>query len=118
MPDDELGERIRRLEAEVTSLKAKIEQDRQRLLEEEVIAFVAEFTGRKRYKLSLDATLFRDLGVAGLDGVDLMKAFGKKFRVDLSDFDWPRHFGNEGLDVVFFLRVLYRRLFCEKRTLE
>lgn len=36
-----------------------------------------------------------DLGVAGDDGADLMKAFGERYGVDVSTFPCGRYFGSE-----------------------
>jgi hypothetical protein len=121
MPDDdpEESKRIRRLEAEVAILKEQFEELRQHLDDEAVFAFVADFTQVKRDKLTPSTTLVGDLKIAGLDGLDLMKAFGKRFGVDLSRFDWSRHFGDEGSANPFLLVwFVCRRLFSEKKTPE
>jgi hypothetical protein len=43
----------------------------------------------------METTLFGDLGVDGADGPELIQAFAKEFRVDISSFDACRHFGPE-----------------------
>jgi len=68
-------------------------------LDDEVMRFVADFTGVKRERLSPATTLFGDLGVDGADGWELVEAFGKRFQVNLSTFRADRHFGPEGLPV-------------------
>lgn len=64
-------------------------------LEDDVLQFVAEFTGVRRDRLSLASTLMGDLGVAGDDGVHLLEQFGKRFQVDLFLCLPERHFGPE-----------------------
>jgi acyl carrier protein len=68
-------------------------------LDENVMDFVAEFTGVKRQRLTLASTLLGDLGIDGADGWELVKGFGQKFQVDLSAFRADRHFGPEGLPI-------------------
>jgi hypothetical protein len=65
-------------------------------LDESVMDFVAVETGTKREKLNPASTLFGDLYVDGMDGCELIEAFGERFSVDLSTFDAARHFGPEG----------------------
>ena len=55
-------------------------------LNDQIIEFIAEQTGIKRERLSLEKTLFGDLGVDGQDGWELMDEFGKRFKVDISCF--------------------------------
>jgi len=64
-------------------------------LESRVRAFVVRATSARVEKVSLDATLFADLGVDGDDGLELIDAFGKEFDVDISTFDHGKHFGPE-----------------------
>jgi acyl carrier protein len=60
-----------------------------------VIQFVSERVGVNRERLTLETTLFGDLGIDGNDGRDLVNAFGSRFGVDLSGFDPSKHFGPE-----------------------
>src|SRR5688500_479962 len=64
-------------------------------LEERVKEFVARWTSTRAERLTLDTTLFGDLGVDGADGWELVEDFGKAFGVDISAFDPGRHFGPE-----------------------
>jgi acyl carrier protein len=68
-------------------------------VEQEVIAFVADFTGVDQKKLKQESTLFGDLGVDGADGWELIEEFGKKFSVDLCNFRSDSYFGPEGLSL-------------------
>src|SRR5262249_53581990 len=57
------------------------------------------FTGVKRERVAPASTLFGDLGVDGADGFELLREFGERFHVDLSDCRAERHFGPEGLPI-------------------
>jgi acyl carrier protein len=56
---------------------------------------IARQTGVSPARLTDDTALAGDLGVAGLDGADLLDAVGREFGVDLSVADWPAYFGEE-----------------------
>jgi hypothetical protein len=89
--------------------------------EEDIIAFVAEFTGHKRERIHLETTIAGDLGVAGDDGRDLIQEFGKKFRVDLAGFEPEPYFGPEdtsSLAPIQLLWMLFSYPFRNKRATE
>ncbi len=91
------------------------------ILEESVIEFVASFTGFKPERIQLHTTLYGDLGVVGDDGLELIQHYGKKFHVDLTEFQSARYFGNEGLSILAPLGCLWMILsypFRSKRTPE
>lgn len=90
-------------------------------LEESVIEFVAAFTGSKPERIHFHTTLYGDLGVAGDDGLELIQTYGKKFQVDLAEFEPVSHFGGEGVGILAPLGLLWRILrlpFRQKRTPE
>ena len=60
-----------------------------------LVALIAAETGVSPARLSDDTALADDLGVAGLDGADLLDAIGREFGIDLSVVDWPEYFGEE-----------------------
>jgi hypothetical protein len=64
-------------------------------LEVRVKTFVARERCVDPRRLSLETTLFGDLGTDGADGWELIEAFGKEFDVDLCSFDPSKHFGPE-----------------------
>src|SRR5438067_2263147 len=66
-------------------------------LTSEVIHFVAQKTGITSERITAETTLFGDLGVDGDDARELFRAFSEQFHVNLSGFQFARHFGNEGL---------------------
>lgn len=69
--------------------------------------FVATQLGVLVESLDYRTTLLGDLGVDGDDAHELLEAFGARFDVDLSELDFGRHFGNEGLPPWFLLGWLW-----------
>jgi acyl carrier protein len=63
-----------------------------------VIDFVADESGIRRNKITLDSHLSEDLGIDGLDAEELFRAFSEKFGVDLTPLwdHWDDHFATEG----------------------
>jgi hypothetical protein len=64
----------------------------------EVFAMVSEFTRVRLQELTMETTLFNDLGIDGDDAVDFFEEFARVFRVDLTSFKVDRYFGPEGSD--------------------
>jgi len=64
-------------------------------IEDEVVAFVAEFTSYTATKIKPTTTLFGDIGIDGDDGDAILTAFKERFRVDMAGCR-PVHFGAEG----------------------
>src|SRR3954453_7075274 len=62
---------------------------------QEVLRFVADRCGVRKDKLTLDTTLFGDLGMDGDDADEFFEDFSKRFKVDLRGLDLPKHFGSE-----------------------
>ena len=65
------------------------------LLEEQIIAFVADNTGVSADRLSRASRLVADIGLAGDDADDLFTAYSERFSVDLAGLDLAI-FGPEG----------------------
>ena len=79
-----------------------------------VESFVLEFRPASKGPLSADTGLLDDLGMDGDDAVEFMEAFSKEFDVDMSEFEFNRHFGPEGfspLALFYFLYCLLGRIF-------
>ncbi|MGA2598137.1 MAG: DUF1493 family protein [Bryobacteraceae bacterium] len=76
-------------------------------LEERVIAFVVEEAGVERKHVQLASRLAQDLGIDGDDAVHLLKMFGEKFHVDLTDLydHWNQHFRPEGFWTVGLMDI-------------
>jgi hypothetical protein len=64
-------------------------------IEEDVVAFVADFTRNPVECIKPQTTLFGDLGIDGDDGDEILSAFMRRFDVDMSSCR-PVHFGPEG----------------------
>ncbi len=62
---------------------------------DDVVAFVAQNCGVATQAVSRDTRLQVDLGVDGADAAELMEEFANRFRVDLSEFEFDRHFSPE-----------------------
>ncbi|WP_282605016.1 DUF1493 family protein [Pelagibius sp. Alg239-R121] len=63
--------------------------------EEALLELISEELAIKRDRLRDETTLCRELGVAGLDGAELLEAIGKRFGIDVSEVEWWRYFGPE-----------------------
>ncbi len=80
--------------------------------------FVRERSGRE-IALPDDADLFDCLGIDGDDAFDFMDAFVTRFSVDVRNYRWYFHHGEEGLNLAgFFFRPPYRRVKREPITLK
>jgi len=66
-------------------------------MQNEVIAFISEFTGVDPSMITLETLVNDDLGVDGDDGVDLLLEFSTRFNVDISSID-KLYFGPEGIN--------------------
>ncbi len=62
----------------------------------EIREFILEERGKYRFEIKEHHSLQSDLGIYGLDAVDCMLNFGKKFGVDVSRFDAEKYFKPEG----------------------
>jgi hypothetical protein len=67
-----------------------------RNVETAVIAFVAAELNEKEERLRLTTRLWHDLGVDGDDADEFMQAFAERFAVDLTGFEFERHFSDDG----------------------
>ena len=79
----------------------------------EVIAFVADFRGQRPERLSAATRLREDLGIDGFDAEDILIAYRERFGVDMTAFEYDRHFGPEAAWNPF--SWLYWRLFRPER---
>ena len=71
-----------------------------------VIAFVAKQLSVPPDRIHQNTRIERDLHCTGDDAAELMEAFARQFRVDLSEFQIDRHFGPEGWPIWRALRYL------------
>lgn len=72
---------------------------------EKIRSFVSEFRRVRKNKLSLDTDIYK-LGLDGDDAREFMEAFGFKFGVDMTEFEFSKHFGAEGFNPFYFLYCL------------
>ena len=71
-------------------------------IQEEVINFVADYTGTKSLQITPDTLINEELGVDGDDGSELLLAFSEKFKVDLTPIN-ETYFGPEGFSLGTFV---------------
>ena len=64
--------------------------------------FISRHQGIASRLIRPEATLCHDLGIIGMDGIELLLEFSRVFDVDVSGVDAGRHFGNEGLPAGFW----------------
>jgi hypothetical protein len=68
-------------------------------LEQDIIALIADETGRKRRTVHPSSRLAQDIGMDGDYAVAFFETFSEKFHVDLTPLGdhWHDHFRSEGL---------------------
>jgi hypothetical protein len=75
--------------------------------------FVSVEIGVPAARIKPESRLLHDLGVDGDDAGDLLQHFSARFHVDISAFQFSRHFGPEaGWNPLYFI---YRCLFARRR---
>lgn len=85
-------------------------------IEQEVIAFIAEYISVDRSQLGLDVLINDELGVDGDDGTELLEAFSEKFDVDISKIE-KSYFGNEGIPFFFFITYPIKFFFGRRKKI-
>jgi acyl carrier protein len=65
-------------------------------LNDKVIAWLADHLAIPLSKISMTSRIREDFGVDGDDAVELLQSYAETFRVDCSEFDYKRYFGDEG----------------------
>lgn len=58
----------------------------------DLIEFIRRETGEDKKEINLSTLIEDDLGITGEDGYDLIRNFSKRFRVDISEFDYSKYF--------------------------
>lgn len=71
-------------------------------IDDKIIDFVVREAGFKHHQISLQSDL-RNLGIDGDDAIELMNKFSQEFSVDMSKFDFKRHFSPEGFNPFLIL---------------
>lgn len=80
------------------------------ILFEEVRSFISVQRSANRNEITKETSLYHDLGTDGIDAADLLRDFSEKFHVDMTNFNYDRHFGPER-DVNFFVLLVYLCLY-------
>ena len=81
-----------------------------RVTTEEMACFARKLA-RTRKTLGLDIDLFREARIDGDDAIEFMCEYSKKFNVNMDDYLWYFHHGEEGLmslGAIFFAPPNYR----------
>ena len=76
---------------------------------EEVKTFISRLCAIQEEKITLDARIMEDLGIAGEDADELMTALAQNFHIDMTGYDFLDYFYEEGGDNP--LGQLYYQLF-------
>jgi acyl carrier protein len=72
---------------------------------------LVEHAGISEREVSPETTLFGDTGMDGDDAYDFFVDFAEKFSVDMSSFEFSKHFGPEaGSDPITFVYMAVRTL--------
>lgn len=61
----------------------------------ELISFVRDISGEHEIPISRTTSLENDLGITGLDAERLIIEFGKKFKIEISNFSFRTYFNDE-----------------------
>lgn len=69
-----------------------------------VVNFTKEFILDEKGQYTAKTDIEMDIGITGDDAADYIVEFGKRFNVDVSDFDFDEHFDPEG--TIFFFREM------------
>jgi acyl carrier protein len=65
---------------------------------EKIKSFVEKARWKYNFPLTRETKLTQNLRIAGKDGVDFIVAFGKEFKVDVSEFMAADYFEPEGMN--------------------
>lgn len=72
------------------------------------------YVGGDKNKFSGNLSVNFDLGLDGDDADEFLKAYSKKFQVDLSNFNFTKYFQPEGIS---FFQGLYSWLFLKNKQI-
>lgn len=78
---------------------------------EEIIGILRQYVGRRR-RITMETTLFVDLGLFGDDAWEILDEFSRRFHVDMSQFRFESHFLYEGhscLETIIMPLAFWRR---------
>lgn len=72
------------------------------ITEQEIVAFVLEFTASKPAQLN-SSDVFGSLTIDGDDVDEFLEEYAKRFEVDISSFIWYFHSGSEGWNLAWLV---------------
>jgi hypothetical protein len=79
--------------------------------------FTEDVTGRDCSKVTEDTALEEGLGIYGGDATDYIIAFGKHFKVDVSNFMAGDYFTGEGVPIASIIRAIAGKENKQKKKL-
>lgn len=79
----------------------------------DLIRFTVDFSGADDIDYNENTDIEKDVGITGDDAADYLVEFGKRYNVDLSNFNFDDHFDPEGYDI---LGEIWRFLFNRKNN--
>ena len=79
-------------------------------IKDEIIKFVQTELWDIRKGIDLETRLLEDIGIDGDDADEFFQKYSEKFKVDLSEMNWDKHFGSEGLNLL----GIFNKSFWEK----
>ncbi|WP_374981918.1 DUF1493 family protein [Pseudomonas solani] len=71
--------------------------------QKKILEFLSQEFLINKESITLESSLFHDLGIDGEDASELLNSYAIRFNVDVKDIDFMRHFGNEGTATPFAL---------------
>ena len=73
--------------------------------------FIAPARSMSVEKVTLDKSLFHDLGIDGDDAFDLINGFAVEFNISLEGFDFQKYFGTEAASgpIAFFVELVTKK---------
>ena len=83
--------------------------------DEAVIDFVCERRLVPREQVSADTSLSWDLGLDGDEAIEFLEEYSERFSVDVSQFEFSKHFGGEGCNPFLVPYGIYLALTSRKQ---
>ncbi len=85
---------------------------KQAIKQTEILNFLSNHLRLGTDEVKMDSDIYKDFGIDGDDFFELMEAYSKEFKVDLSDFLWYFHHNEEGFFNIgsIFVKPPYNRV--------
>lgn len=81
---------------------------------ERIVSFLRERTLYKG-EINRSMTLYNDFGITGDDGIEFIDNFAERFDIEMPEqFDYSKHFGPEGLDLIGAIRSYFKKSLREE----